>query len=89
MSYPEIRALVLDASFDDLLPLALKVMPDSWSESGGGGGWLLMPALILGLFWKVELIYSLVPVSNEGRSEAENADWINLMITDNKGSGLI
>ncbi len=32
MSYPEIRALVLDASFDDLLPLALKVMPDSWSE---------------------------------------------------------
>ncbi|KAF4088461.1 hypothetical protein AMELA_G00082650 [Ameiurus melas] len=30
MSYPEIRALVLDASFDDLLPLALKVMPDSW-----------------------------------------------------------
>uniref|UniRef100_A0A674BTA1 Abhydrolase domain containing 16A, phospholipase n=1 Tax=Salmo trutta TaxID=8032 RepID=A0A674BTA1_SALTR len=33
MSYPEIQALVLDASFDDLLPLALKVMPDSWSES--------------------------------------------------------
>uniref|UniRef100_A0A673YFI9 Abhydrolase domain containing 16A, phospholipase n=1 Tax=Salmo trutta TaxID=8032 RepID=A0A673YFI9_SALTR len=32
MSYPEIQALVLDASFDDLLPLALKVMPDSWSE---------------------------------------------------------
>jgi len=32
MSYPEIRALVLDASFDDLLPLALKVMPESWSE---------------------------------------------------------
>uniref|UniRef100_A0A4W5PMN4 Abhydrolase domain containing 16A, phospholipase n=1 Tax=Hucho hucho TaxID=62062 RepID=A0A4W5PMN4_9TELE len=31
MSYPEIQALVLDASFDDLLPLALKVMPDSWS----------------------------------------------------------
>ncbi|XP_028835288.1 phosphatidylserine lipase ABHD16A [Denticeps clupeoides] len=30
MSYPEIKALVLDASFDDLLPLALKVMPDSW-----------------------------------------------------------
>uniref|UniRef100_A0A4W5M6P8 Abhydrolase domain containing 16A, phospholipase n=1 Tax=Hucho hucho TaxID=62062 RepID=A0A4W5M6P8_9TELE len=30
MSYPEIQALVLDASFDDLLPLALKVMPDSW-----------------------------------------------------------
>ncbi|KPP77652.1 abhydrolase domain-containing protein 16A-like, partial [Scleropages formosus] len=28
MTYPEIRALVLDASFDDLLPLALKVMPD-------------------------------------------------------------
>uniref|UniRef100_A0A673LAX6 Protein ABHD16A-like n=1 Tax=Sinocyclocheilus rhinocerous TaxID=307959 RepID=A0A673LAX6_9TELE len=30
MSYPEIRALVQDASFDDLLPLALKVMPESW-----------------------------------------------------------
>uniref|UniRef100_A0A669F7J0 Abhydrolase domain containing 16A, phospholipase n=1 Tax=Oreochromis niloticus TaxID=8128 RepID=A0A669F7J0_ORENI len=31
MSYPEIQSLVLDASFDDLLPLALKVMPDSWN----------------------------------------------------------
>ncbi|XP_041091093.1 phosphatidylserine lipase ABHD16A-like [Polyodon spathula] len=31
MSYPEVSALVLDASFDDLLPLALKVMPESWS----------------------------------------------------------
>ncbi|XP_069491220.1 phosphatidylserine lipase ABHD16A [Ambystoma mexicanum] len=30
MSYPEISALVLDASFDDLVPLALKVMPESW-----------------------------------------------------------
>ncbi|XP_051921102.1 phosphatidylserine lipase ABHD16A isoform X1 [Hippocampus zosterae] len=30
MSYPEIKAVVLDASFDDLLPLALKVMPESW-----------------------------------------------------------
>eukprot|EP00066_Takifugu_rubripes_P009573 XP_003976654.1 PREDICTED: abhydrolase domain-containing protein 16A [Takifugu rubripes] len=30
MSYPEIKSVVLDASFDDLLPLALKVMPDSW-----------------------------------------------------------
>uniref|UniRef100_A0A8C7X668 Abhydrolase domain containing 16A, phospholipase n=1 Tax=Oryzias sinensis TaxID=183150 RepID=A0A8C7X668_9TELE len=30
MSYPEIQSLVLDASFDDLLPLALKVMPESW-----------------------------------------------------------
>ncbi|KAG9344973.1 hypothetical protein JZ751_009513 [Albula glossodonta] len=37
MSYPEVRAVVLDASFDDLLPLALKVMPDSWSESQGQG----------------------------------------------------
>lgn len=36
MSYPEIRSVVLDASFDDLLPLALKVMPDSWSESTRG-----------------------------------------------------
>lgn len=35
MSYPEIQSVVLDASFDDLLPLALKVMPDSWSESKG------------------------------------------------------
>lgn len=34
MSYPEIQSVVLDASFDDLLPLALKVMPDSWSKSG-------------------------------------------------------
>uniref|UniRef100_A0A3Q3AA38 Abhydrolase domain containing 16A, phospholipase n=1 Tax=Kryptolebias marmoratus TaxID=37003 RepID=A0A3Q3AA38_KRYMA len=30
MSYPEIQSVVLDASFDDLLPLALKVMPESW-----------------------------------------------------------
>ncbi|XP_077688939.1 phosphatidylserine lipase ABHD16A [Eretmochelys imbricata] len=29
MSYPDISALVLDASFDDLIPLALKVMPES------------------------------------------------------------
>ncbi|XP_041069462.1 phosphatidylserine lipase ABHD16A isoform X1 [Carcharodon carcharias] len=29
MTYPEISALVLDASFDDLVPLALKVMPES------------------------------------------------------------
>lgn len=36
MSYPEISALVLDASFDDLLPLALKVMPDSWSKCPDG-----------------------------------------------------
>lgn len=33
MSYPDVKAVVLDASFDDLLPLAFKVMPDSWSES--------------------------------------------------------
>ncbi|KAL8213071.1 UNVERIFIED_CONTAM: Protein abhd16a [Gekko kuhli] len=30
MSYPDVSALVLDASFDDLVPLALKVMPESW-----------------------------------------------------------
>uniref|UniRef100_A0A3Q0SBK3 Abhydrolase domain containing 16A, phospholipase n=1 Tax=Amphilophus citrinellus TaxID=61819 RepID=A0A3Q0SBK3_AMPCI len=30
MSYPELQSIVLDASFDDLLPLALKVMPNSW-----------------------------------------------------------
>ncbi|XP_069775596.1 phosphatidylserine lipase ABHD16A isoform X2 [Narcine bancroftii] len=28
MNYPEISALILDASFDDLVPLALKVMPE-------------------------------------------------------------
>ncbi|KAJ6652943.1 hypothetical protein lerEdw1_010301 [Lerista edwardsae] len=32
MLYPEVSALVLDASFDDLVPLALKVMPESWSK---------------------------------------------------------
>ncbi|XP_009449119.3 phosphatidylserine lipase ABHD16A isoform X1 [Pan troglodytes] len=30
MSYPDVSAMILDASFDDLVPLALKVMPDSW-----------------------------------------------------------
>ncbi|XP_006897016.1 PREDICTED: abhydrolase domain-containing protein 16B [Elephantulus edwardii] len=30
MMYPELGALVLDATFDDLVPLALKVMPHSW-----------------------------------------------------------
>uniref|UniRef100_A0A8D2LCS3 Phosphatidylserine lipase ABHD16A n=1 Tax=Varanus komodoensis TaxID=61221 RepID=A0A8D2LCS3_VARKO len=30
MSYPDISGLILDASFDDLVPLALKVMPESW-----------------------------------------------------------
>ncbi|KAM4642011.1 uncharacterized protein O3C94_016376 [Discoglossus pictus] len=30
MSYPHLSGLVLDASFDDLVPLALKVMPESW-----------------------------------------------------------
>ncbi|XP_021050661.1 protein ABHD16B [Mus pahari] len=30
MTYPELSALVLDATFDDLVPLALKVMPQSW-----------------------------------------------------------
>ncbi|KAM4696819.1 phosphatidylserine lipase ABHD16A [Rhinophrynus dorsalis] len=30
MSYPDISGVVLDASFDDLVPLALKVMPESW-----------------------------------------------------------
>lgn len=37
MCYPDISAVVLDASFDDLVPLALKVMPDSWSECIGAG----------------------------------------------------
>lgn len=36
MSYPDISAVILDASFDDLVPLALKVMPDSWSECSPG-----------------------------------------------------
>ncbi|XP_034257679.1 protein ABHD16B-like [Pantherophis guttatus] len=32
MSYPTLGALVLDATFDDLLPLALNVMPKSWNK---------------------------------------------------------
>ncbi|XP_064330035.1 phosphatidylserine lipase ABHD16A [Phalacrocorax carbo] len=32
MSYPDVGALVLDASFDDLVPLALKVLPRSWRD---------------------------------------------------------
>uniref|UniRef100_A0A8D2IYT1 AB hydrolase-1 domain-containing protein n=1 Tax=Varanus komodoensis TaxID=61221 RepID=A0A8D2IYT1_VARKO len=32
MSYPLLGALVLDATFDDLLPLALNVMPKSWKK---------------------------------------------------------
>lgn len=38
MSYPDISAVILDASFDDLVPLALKVMPDSWRECGSQAG---------------------------------------------------
>ncbi|KAL7986356.1 hypothetical protein Chor_011522 [Crotalus horridus] len=30
MFYPDVSAIILDASFDDLVPLALKVMPESW-----------------------------------------------------------
>lgn len=30
ITHPELGALVLDAAFDDLVPLALKVMPPSW-----------------------------------------------------------
>ncbi|XP_031950209.1 phosphatidylserine lipase ABHD16A isoform X2 [Corvus moneduloides] len=32
MSYPDVGGLVLDASFDDLVPLALKVLPRSWRD---------------------------------------------------------
>ncbi|XP_042319401.1 protein ABHD16B-like [Sceloporus undulatus] len=32
MSYPLLSALILDATFDDLLPLALNVMPKSWKK---------------------------------------------------------
>lgn len=32
MTYPLLGALVLDATFDDLLPLALNVMPKSWKK---------------------------------------------------------
>ncbi|CAH2224614.1 jg19680 [Pararge aegeria aegeria] len=32
VNYPEIKGLILDASFDDLLPLARKQMPESWSR---------------------------------------------------------
>ncbi|XP_073956136.1 phosphatidylserine lipase ABHD16A [Choristoneura fumiferana] len=31
VNYPEVKALVLDATFDDLLPLAQNQMPSSWS----------------------------------------------------------
>ncbi|XP_063633054.1 phosphatidylserine lipase ABHD16A [Cydia splendana] len=31
VNYPEVKALVLDATFDDLLPLAENQMPSSWS----------------------------------------------------------
>lgn len=52
MSYPEIQSVVLDASFDDLLPLALKVMPDSWSKST----WLkVLNLLYYKLFWALFL----------------------------------
>ncbi|XP_015263451.1 PREDICTED: abhydrolase domain-containing protein 16B [Gekko japonicus] len=32
MTYPSLGSLVLDATFDDLLPLALNVMPKSWKK---------------------------------------------------------
>lgn len=32
MNYPALGALILDATFDDLLPLALNVMPKSWKK---------------------------------------------------------
>ncbi|XP_062977127.1 protein ABHD16B-like [Elgaria multicarinata webbii] len=32
MNYPMLGALILDATFDDLLPLALNVMPKSWKK---------------------------------------------------------
>nr|XP_028591319.1 protein ABHD16B [Podarcis muralis] len=32
MTYPSLGALVLDATFDDLLPLALNIMPKSWKK---------------------------------------------------------
>lgn len=31
VNYPDIKALILDATFDDLLPLALNQMPPSWN----------------------------------------------------------
>lgn len=31
MNYPNIRGLVLDATFDDIIPLAVHTMPQSWS----------------------------------------------------------
>ncbi|XP_071443915.1 phosphatidylserine lipase ABHD16A [Hetaerina americana] len=30
MNYPEIKGVILDATFDDILPLALPIMPKSW-----------------------------------------------------------
>ncbi|XP_025113539.1 protein ABHD16A-like [Pomacea canaliculata] len=31
MSYPEVKYVILDATFDDIVPLAVKTMPQSWS----------------------------------------------------------
>lgn len=30
MNYPSVRAVMLDATFDSVLPLAINVMPSSW-----------------------------------------------------------
>lgn len=32
MNYPNIKAVILDASFDHVLPLAANVMPSSWKS---------------------------------------------------------
>lgn len=32
MNYPNIRAVILDATFDHVLPLAANVMPTSWNS---------------------------------------------------------
>lgn len=32
MQYPQLKAVILDASFDDIVPLAESKMPQSWSE---------------------------------------------------------
>lgn len=71
MSYPDISAVILDASFDDLVPLALKVMPDSWSEcsspacSGGGvassGLFRLGPVQWTG--WGVDKVFISAPLT--------------------------
>lgn len=75
MSYPEIKAVVLDASFDDLLPLALKVMPDSWSESNRDLR-RCRPALVQPLTCRSRLLGPLVQHTVRQYMNLNNADQL-------------